>query len=161
MGLWWSWKGFGRGIVKGIGYVAIGAGVGVVIVAALPASAATVAITTFAVVGATGVGLTTGQVITGRTLTGEVISGKKRSEMAGEALVGWATIFAAKGWKRMEHTGGYEKTWSQDFRTGWHPIELGGKKITLPHYHRRIKLPSGETAPGGGIGWHRPWQKGF
>jgi RHS repeat-associated protein len=31
----------------------------------------------------------------------------------------------------------------------------------LPHYHRRIIGPDGQTIPGGGIGWHRPWQKGF
>jgi len=31
----------------------------------------------------------------------------------------------------------------------------------LPHYHRRILGPNGETIPGGGIGWHRPWEKGF
>ena len=29
----------------------------------------------------------------------------------------------------------------------------------LPHYHHRILLPNGDTVPGQGIGWHRPWQK--
>jgi hypothetical protein len=29
----------------------------------------------------------------------------------------------------------------------------------LPHYHRRVLLPNGDTVPGQGIGWHRPWQK--
>jgi len=28
----------------------------------------------------------------------------------------------------------------------------------LPHYHRRIVGPDGKTVPGGGIGWHRPWE---
>jgi RHS repeat-associated protein len=28
----------------------------------------------------------------------------------------------------------------------------------LPHYHRRIVGPEGKTVPGGGIGWHRPWE---
>ena len=28
----------------------------------------------------------------------------------------------------------------------------------LPHYHRRIVGPNGKTVPGGGIGWHRPWE---
>ena len=35
--------------------------------------------------------------------------------------------------------------------------ELG----TLPHYHRRIVGPAGETIPGGSMRWHRPWEKGF
>ncbi len=28
----------------------------------------------------------------------------------------------------------------------------------LPHYHQRIVGPDGKTVPGGGIGWHRPWE---
>jgi RHS repeat-associated protein len=28
----------------------------------------------------------------------------------------------------------------------------------LPHYHRRIRGPGGKPVPGGGIGWHRPWE---
>jgi len=29
------------------------------------------------------------------------------------------------------------------------------------YYHRRITDSTGQTVPGGGIGWHRPWQKGW
>jgi hypothetical protein len=32
---------------------------------------------------------------------------------------------------------------------------------TLPHYHRRIVGPDGETIPGGSMSWHRPWEKGL
>jgi hypothetical protein len=28
----------------------------------------------------------------------------------------------------------------------------------LPHYHRRVTGPSGDTVPGQGIGRHRPWE---
>jgi len=34
-------------------------------------------------------------------------------------------------------------------------------KGSLPHYHRRIKGPDGNTVPGGSMDWHRPWEKGF
>jgi hypothetical protein len=29
----------------------------------------------------------------------------------------------------------------------------------LPHYHRRVVGPDGETVPGQGIRWHRPWER--
>lgn len=29
----------------------------------------------------------------------------------------------------------------------------------LPHYHRRVIGPDGETLAGQGIGWHRPWER--
>jgi len=123
----WNWKAFGKGVLKGLGGVAIGFGVGAIIVATLPASAATVLVTGLAVTGAAGVGLMTGQVITGRTLTGKKLSDEKRSEMAGEALVGWAAMLSftfKAGGKGMEpdHIG----------------FDLpGGRNII--HYGRHVK----------------------
>lgn len=38
----------------------------------------------------------------------------------------------------------------------------GAGRFPWPHFHRRIVDPTtGETVPGGGIGWHRPWEKGW
>jgi len=33
-----------------------------------------------------------------------------------------------------------------------------GRIGEFPHYHRRIVGLNGKTVPGGGIGWHRPWE---
>jgi hypothetical protein len=37
----------------------------------------------------------------------------------------------------------------------------GRGRFQLPHYHRRITDSGGNTVPGGGIKWHRPWQRGW
>jgi RHS repeat-associated protein len=58
-----------------------------------------------------------------------------------------------KGWRWMKSARGFEKTWSRNFRTGWHRLPPGnypGAGRNLPHYHRRP-----------GIGKHRPWEGGF
>ena len=37
----------------------------------------------------------------------------------------------------------------------------GRGRFQLPHYHRRITDSGGNTVPGGGIKWQRPWQRGW
>lgn len=46
---------------------------------------------------------------------------------------------------------------NRNWRRGWQSPHLN----ELPHYHRRIVGPNGQTVPGGSVNWHRPWQKGF
>ncbi|WP_243374403.1 RHS repeat-associated core domain-containing protein [Geotalea sp. SG265] len=60
---------------------------------------------------------------------------------------------AFTGWRWMPNAKGFEKKWSDDFRTGWHRLPRGnypGAGRNLPHFHRRP-----------GIGKHRPWEGGW
>ncbi|MGD9158472.1 MAG: RHS repeat-associated core domain-containing protein, partial [Desulfobacteraceae bacterium] len=100
----WNWRAFGKGVLKGVMYTAIGVGVGVVIAATLPAAVATGIGVAFAVVGSATLGWYTGQFITGERIyynngfqTRRMCDGE-RSELAGELLVGWAAFgaYAAK-----------------------------------------------------------------
>ena len=45
--------------------------------------------------------------------------------------------------------------WGNRVYPNWAP---GSKAFQRPHYHRRIVGPDGKTIPGGGPGYHRPWE---
>ncbi len=94
----WSWKAFGRGVLKGLVGVAIGVGIVLLLPEVVIGSTVFVVVAGgLAIVGAAGLGLSTGAVITGQTITGRELSGEERSELAGGVLVGWATLFGALG----------------------------------------------------------------
>jgi RHS repeat-associated protein len=61
-----------------------------------------------------------------------------------------------RGWQ-----GGLEITFGRNLRIAPFGNRTGHPYGELPHYHRRITDPTGQTVPGGGIGWHRPWEKGW
>jgi RHS repeat-associated protein len=56
---------------------------------------------------------------------------------------------------------GFEITIGKNWRFAPFGNRTGNLTGELPHYHRRILDSNGKTVPGGGIGWHRPWQRGW
>jgi RHS repeat-associated protein len=54
---------------------------------------------------------------------------------------------------------GYEFRVGKNWRFAPWGNRTGDPTGKLPHYHHRWPAgPDGQTPPGGGIGWHRPWQ---
>jgi hypothetical protein len=69
-------------------------------------------------------------------------------------------VYATYGLYRA-YTAGQEIEVSENLRIAPLGNRTGHPTGELPHYHLRgTKLPSGETAPGQGIGRHRPWDVG-
>ena len=56
------------------------------------------------------------------------------------------------------HTGG-ELRIGKNLRIAPWGNRTGNPYGELPHYHRRILGPDGQTIPGGGTKWHRPWER--
>lgn len=56
---------------------------------------------------------------------------------------------------------GRELDFGKNFRVAPFGNRTSNPIGNLPHYHRRIIGPDGNTIPGGSIDWHRPWEKGF
>lgn len=52
---------------------------------------------------------------------------------------------------------GREYKLDNDHRVAPYGNRTGNPHGELPHYHRRVTTPSGDTVPGQGIGRHRPW----
>jgi len=77
----------------------------------------------------------------------------KGGELAGYA---WGIAFNAAG-----YATGYELTIGKNLRIAPWGNRTGNPYGELPHYHRRIIGPDGSTIHGGGIRWHRPWEKGW
>lgn len=59
------------------------------------------------------------------------------------------------------YTTGFEIKIGNNVRIAPFGNRTGNSTGELPHYHRRIVGPDGKTIPGGGIRWHRPWERGF
>jgi uncharacterized protein RhaS with RHS repeats len=69
---------------------------------------------------------------------------------------------ATLGAGRVAYLAGPEIRIGSNFRVAPLGNRTGHRFGELPHYHRRIIDPStGLTRPGGGIGWHRPWEGGW
>jgi RHS repeat-associated protein len=77
----------------------------------------------------------------------------KGGKIAGYA---WGVAFNAAG-----YATGYEFTVGRNLRIAPWGNRTGHPYGELPHYHRRIVGPDGSTVPGGGIRWHRPWERGW
>jgi RHS repeat-associated protein len=66
------------------------------------------------------------------------------------------------GYKGGEITFTRPATGTVDLRIGLGHPDAGPWYRRIPHYHRRIVDPStGQTVPGGGIRYHRPWERGL
>jgi hypothetical protein len=62
--------------------------------------------------------------------------------------------------ERLGYFNGREFSFGRNFRISPFGNADGANWFErVPHYHRRVLLPNGDTVPGQGIGWHRPWQK--
>jgi RHS repeat-associated protein len=77
----------------------------------------------------------------------------RSGEISGYA---WGVLFNTAG-----YATGYEFTVGRNLRFAPWGNRTGNPYGELPHYHRRIAGPDGSTIPGGGIRWHRPWERGW
>lgn len=82
--------------------------------------------------------------------------------VAGVAATAGVGVGAVEAAARAGYTTGREISIGKNFRIS----PLGNRNADAlaaraPHYHRRIADGSGNTVAGGGMKWHRPWQKGF
>jgi hypothetical protein len=62
---------------------------------------------------------------------------------------------------RWGYQTGLELSFGRNFRIAPFGNRTGNPYGELPHYHRRITGPDGETVPGGSMKWHRPWEQGW
>ncbi len=150
----WDWGSFGEGLLEGLENMAVGAGVGLLLVATLPASTVVAISGTLGVLGAGLLGWETGQTLYD-FLTKELCpeEDEELSQKAGNLVIGLLSLGLNKwfGAKKNEIEGENWKVAPFGNRTD-HPT---GK---YPHYHRRgIDPTSGKTVVGQGIGRHRPW----
>ena len=158
----WSWSSFGSGALNGGAYLIGGVVVGAAVVATLPVSVATAVVTGAAVAGSAALGWYTGQAITGERIeigpdgfqTRTMID-DERSELIGGLAVDWASM----GFSAVGYSTGREFKIGDILRMAPWGNRTGNPCGELPHYHRRIIGPAGSTIPGGGIGWHRPWEQ--
>jgi len=85
----------------------------------------------------------------------DLLGGRKISLLG--AGIGCALgALGGSGW-----ASGIEFKLGKNFRLAPFGNRTGHPYGKLPHYHRRITDANGQTIPGGGIKWHRPWEKGW
>ncbi len=163
----WSWKGARKGLMN----VGIGVGVGVLAVVLLPEEI----VVGLAAAGAFGLGLITGQVITGNDLSGKELSDCERSQLAVEALGGWASLGAGA---IKTNTYQYYPSDFPNYRSDYYvrgfseqysPGPEAQRALNLPWYNRGdavrlvdapwYKPIAGPRPVEGGTGWeyHKGW----
>ena len=81
---------------------------------------------------------------------------------AGFSALWTPETYQKTGWTLINAVGyakGIEFKFGKNIRIAPWGNRTGNPKGELPHFHKRVIDPAtGATKPGGGIGWHRPWE---